>query len=112
VALEGKEQTASFIDSDGPRHATQVFDFGMTISDMNNLIHLTSQSKDTQGRAYSAGISNVGVYDRQKAVRRENDTDRELLQVSVAKPLAVVLEVRFLTWRDFLDIDKAWQIHD
>jgi hypothetical protein len=111
LALEGKEQTAAFIDSDGPRHATRVFDFGMTISDMNNLIHLTAQSKDTQGRAYSAGISNVGVYDRQKAVRRESDTERDLLKVRVAKPLTVVLEVRFLTWRDFLDIDNAWQIH-
>jgi hypothetical protein len=82
LALEGKEQTAAFIYSDGPRHATRVFDFGMTISDMNNLIHLTAQSKDTQGRAYSAGISNVGVYERQKAVRRESDTERELLKVS------------------------------
>ena len=70
LALEGKEQTAAFIESDGPRHAVRVFDFAMSISDMNNLIHLTAQSKDTQGRAYSAGISNVGVYNRQKAVRR------------------------------------------
>lgn len=82
LALEGKEQTAAFIESDGPRHAVRVFDFAMTISDMNNLVHLTSQSKDSQGRAYSAGISNVGVYDRQKAVRRGDDTDRDLLQVS------------------------------
>lgn len=96
LALEGKEQTAAFIDSGGPSHATRVFDFGMTISDMNNLIHLTAQSKDTQGRAYSAGISNVGVYDRQKAVRRESDTERDLLKVSVAKPFTVVNEVRFL----------------
>jgi hypothetical protein len=84
LALEGKEQTAAFIESDGPRHAVRVFDFAMSISDMNNLIHLTAQSKDSQGRAYSAGISNVGVYDRQKAVRRRDDTEREPLQVSLA----------------------------
>jgi hypothetical protein len=82
LALEGKEQTAAFIESDGPRHAVRVFDFAMSISDMNNLIHLTAQSKDSQGRAYSAGISNVGVYDRQKAVRRRDDTEREPLQIS------------------------------
>jgi len=82
LALEGKEQTAAFIESDGPRHAVRVFDFAMSISDMNNLIHLTAQSKDSQGRAYSAGISNVGVYDRQKAVRRGDDTERDLLKVS------------------------------
>jgi hypothetical protein len=84
LALEGKEQTAAFIESDGPRHAVRVFDFAMSISDMNNLVHLTSQSKDTQGRAYSAGISNVGVYDRQKAVRRDNDTVRDLVKVSTS----------------------------
>lgn len=81
LALEGREQTAIFIESDGPRHAVRVFDFAMSISDMNNLIHLTAQSKDSQGRAFSAGISNVGVYDRQKAVQREDDSDRDLLKV-------------------------------
>ena len=92
LALEGKEQTAAFIESDGPRHAVRVFDFAMSISDMNNLIHLTAQSKDTQGRAYSAGISNVGVYDRQKAVRRRDDIERDLLQVSLSVVQKVALK--------------------
>lgn len=107
LALEGKEQTAAFIDSGGPSHATRVFDIGMTISDMGNLIHLTAQSKDTQGRAYSAGITNVGVYERQKAVRRENDTERDLLKVSVAEPFTVVNDVPCLTLIPPY-IDNAW----
>jgi hypothetical protein len=64
LAKEGKAQTGAFIASDGPSHAVRVFDFAMTISDLNNLVHLTAQSKDSQGRAYSAGFANAGVYER------------------------------------------------
>eukprot|EP00550_Attheya_septentrionalis_P007198 CAMPEP_0198285384 /NCGR_PEP_ID=MMETSP1449-20131203/4692_1 /TAXON_ID=420275 /ORGANISM="Attheya septentrionalis, Strain CCMP2084" /LENGTH=1040 /DNA_ID=CAMNT_0043982791 /DNA_START=203 /DNA_END=3325 /DNA_ORIENTATION=- len=85
LAREGRDQTAAFIDSGGPENAVKVFDFAMTVSDMNNLVHLTAQSKDSQGRAYSAGISNVGVYERQKAVRREGDKDRRNIQVRHGK---------------------------
>jgi hypothetical protein len=83
LAKEGKDKTQQFVDSDGPVHAVRVFDFAMTISDMNNLVDLTVKSKDSQGRAYSACVSNVGVYERQKAVRRENDTDRDNIKVSL-----------------------------
>ena len=81
LAKEGKDQTQQFVDSNGPVHAVRVFDFAMTISDMNNLVDLTVKSKDSQGRAYSAGVSNVGVYERQKAVRRESDTERASIKV-------------------------------
>eukprot|EP00977_Amphora_coffeiformis_P023037 scaffold12124_cov137-Amphora_coffeaeformis.AAC.3 len=65
LAKDGKEQTNQFIESEGPQQAVRVFDFAMSISDLNNLVHLTAQSKDTKGRAYSAGVTNVGVYERQ-----------------------------------------------
>lgn len=81
LAREGKDQTAKFVENEGPKNAVRVFDFAMTISDMNNLVHLTALSKDTQGRAYSAGISNVGVYERQQAVRREGDDERDTIQI-------------------------------
>ena len=81
LAKEGKDQTQRFVDSDGPSHAVRVFDFAMSISDMNNLIDLTVKSKDSQGRAYSSGVSNVGVYERQKAVKRENDSERDNIKV-------------------------------
>lgn len=84
LAKEGKHQTQQFVESDGPSHAVRVFDFAMTISDMNNLVDLTVKSKDSKGRAYSAGVSNVGVYERQKAVRRGNGTERENIKVSSA----------------------------
>ena len=84
LAREGKEQTTAFIGSDGPSDAVRVFDFAMTISDMNNLVDLTAKSKGSQGRAYSAGVSNVGVYDRQAAVQWEGQKERETLQVSLA----------------------------
>jgi len=64
LAREGKQQTLDFINNDGPIEAVRVFDFAMTISDLNNLVHLTAQSKSSQGRAYSAGFTNAGVYER------------------------------------------------
>lgn len=82
LAVEGKNQTSSFVDAKGPQNAVKVFDFAMSISDLNNLVHLTSQSKDSQGRAYSAGVSNVGVYERQPAVRRAGQVRRDTLKVS------------------------------
>ena len=84
LAKEGKQQTQQFVESNGPSHAVRVFDFAMTISDMNNLVDLTVKSKDSKGRAYSAGVSNVGVYERQRAVRRGNDAERENIKVSSA----------------------------
>ena len=81
LARESRMQTNNFIQSNGPVHAVRVFDFAMTISDMNNLVDLTAKSNDSQGRAYSAGVSNNGVYEKQKAVKRENTSERESIQV-------------------------------
>jgi hypothetical protein len=80
LAIESKQQTESFLqDSVGPKEAVRVFDFAMTISDLNNLVYLSSQSQDTKGRAYSAGITNVGIYDKQSAFsdssNDQNDVD-------------------------------------
>ena len=83
MAKEGKKQTKEFIETGGPEQAVRVFDFAMTIADLNNLVHLTAKSESSKGRAYSAGISNIGVYEKQKAVRRENSNERDLLQVSL-----------------------------
>lgn len=81
LSREGRMQTNKFVQSEGPVHAVRVFDFAMTISDMNNLVDLTARSKDSQGRAYSAGVSNNGVYERQKAVRREDTGERGTIKV-------------------------------
>ena len=78
LAKEGKTQTADFIDSEGPVHAVRVFDFAMTISDLNNLVHLTAQSKDSQGRAYSAGFTNAGVYERIDAFGYEGGETKKM----------------------------------
>lgn len=83
LAKEGKSQTQEFIDSSGPTHAVRVFDFAMTISDLNNLVHLTAESKDSQGRAYSAGFTNAGVYERLDSFQREKDSDRPLIEVRI-----------------------------
>ena len=80
LALESNKQTKDFIDSNGPENAVRVFDFAMQISDMNNLVHLTAISEASQGRAYSAGITNAGVYEKQKGVEREGVTRREYLK--------------------------------
>lgn len=82
LAKDAKSQTENFITSDGPKHAVRVFDFAMTISDLNNLVHLTAQSKDTQGRAYSAGFTNAGIYERLKAFQNEGEEERTNIKVS------------------------------
>jgi len=51
---------------------------------MNNLVDLTAKSKDSQGRAYSAGVSNNGVYERQASVRRDGASERGNIQVRTA----------------------------
>jgi len=80
LAKEGRDQTRSFIESGGPEQAVKVFDFAMTVADLNNLVHLTAKSESSKGRAYSAGISNVGIYERQKAVKRKKSNDRDNLK--------------------------------
>jgi hypothetical protein len=73
----------------------RVFDFAMTISDLNNLVHLTAQSKDSKGRAYSAGVTNAGVYERQEAFRREGQSQRELLKVRTTRCIQARLLLAF-----------------
>lgn len=81
LAREGQDQTSDFVSKGGPEEAVRVFDLAMRISDMNNFVHLTSSSKDSLGRAYSAGISSVGVYKHQKGARRVNDgEERKTIQ--------------------------------
>lgn len=96
LAREGKEQTNKFIESDGPQNAVMVFDFAMTVSDMNNLVHLTAQSKDSQGRAYSAGFTNAGVYEGLQAFER-NDEKQVKVQVSIFRCGWCVFESQPLT---------------
>lgn len=79
LAQVGKGQTEAFIASGGPEQAVRIFDFAMTISDLNNLVHLTAQSKNSQGRAYSAGFTNAGVYERLDAFELEGDSERRPL---------------------------------
>eukprot|EP00565_Helicotheca_tamesis_P007048 CAMPEP_0185733512 /NCGR_PEP_ID=MMETSP1171-20130828/19752_1 /TAXON_ID=374046 /ORGANISM="Helicotheca tamensis, Strain CCMP826" /LENGTH=987 /DNA_ID=CAMNT_0028403267 /DNA_START=144 /DNA_END=3107 /DNA_ORIENTATION=+ len=97
LAKISRDQTSDFIENDGPQEATRVFDFAMTISDMNNLVHLSAEGKDTQGRAYSAGVSNVGVYERQNSVRRESDADGERDTIKSRHGKYKVEEIYFAT---------------
>lgn len=83
LASDGNNQTSAFVEGNGPQNAVKVFDFAMTIADLNNLVDLTAKSKDSQGRAYSAGVANVGVYERQTAVRRSGQVKRETLKVRI-----------------------------
>ena len=112
LAKEGKDQTAAFIESDGPKHAVRVFDFAMTISDLNNLVYLTAQSKDSQGRAYSVGFTNAGVYERLDAFEKEGDGERKSIKVSwyrTGNCCSTTFIVLMLTRRR-LATGQIWQI--
>jgi hypothetical protein len=85
LARESSKQTIDFMESNGPEQAVRVFDFAMSISDLNNLVHLTAESKDNKGRAYSAGITNVGVYESQEAFARIDQSEPAVLLVDYGK---------------------------
>lgn len=91
LAKEGKVQTEEFIAKDGPANAVRVFDFAMTVGDLNNLVHLTAQSKDSQGRAYSAGFTNAGVYERLDAFEYEGVQGRKPIEVRAISVLCCQL---------------------
>lgn len=80
LALESNKQTKDFIESDGPENAARVFDFAMQLADMNNLVHLTAISKASQGRAYSVGVTNAGVYEKQLGQVTGDKKKRKTLQ--------------------------------
>ena len=72
VAREAQRQTASFTaNGAGPRDAVGVFDWGMRVAEMNNLVRLEAESTSSFGRAYSCGVSNAGVFQR-----RNSDVDK------------------------------------
>jgi len=80
IAKESFVQTSRFIKSKMPEEAVRIFDAGMSISEMNQLVHLEGKSKVSQGRGYSAGITNAGSYGRQKASARNNVEKQEFVK--------------------------------
>ncbi|KAL7481621.1 hypothetical protein ACHAW6_007299 [Cyclotella cf. meneghiniana] len=71
VAKQCFDQTSSYLKSGDAIEAVRLFDMGMTISDMGRLVESYARSCATVGRAWSAGITNAGEYERQQAVLRE-----------------------------------------
>ena len=55
-------QTRSWILSGWARESLLLFSSGWEFMNMNRVVELGSQDRATLGRAYSAGVSNVGVY--------------------------------------------------
>jgi hypothetical protein len=81
LARDSRDQTKEFcIDTNGPQNAVRVFDFAMSISDMNNLVDLTAKSASSKGRAYTAGVTNAGVFEKQRAVPRDSKNKRSSLK--------------------------------
>jgi len=95
LAKKSGEQTMAFVKSDA-KEAVRVFDLGMSISELNKLIDMVAISKDFEGRYYSAGITNAGVYERQKAVRRQGD-DKARSNINVKHGRYTVQEIYFAT---------------
>ena len=88
IATDCLVQTKVFIKNGNPKEAIRLFDMGMSISELNELIEMEAESAASHGRAYSAGITNAGVYDRQQAAQREGHTERDLIKVS--QPLELI----------------------
>ena len=58
-------------------------DYGMNICDIGRLVEVYANSGVSKGRSWSAGITNVGEYERQKAACREGTPERGNLKVSI-----------------------------
>ena len=58
------------------------FDLVMKVCDIGRLVEAYASSKLARGRAWSAGITNIGEYERQKSVAREGTPERGHLMVS------------------------------
>ena len=61
-AQECHTQTRAWIESGWGRESLLLFASGWEFMNMNRVVELGSQDRATLGRAYSAGVSNVGVY--------------------------------------------------
>jgi hypothetical protein len=61
-ARECNGQTQNWITSGWGRESLLLFSSGWEFMNMNRVVELGSQDRATLGRAYSAGVSNVGVY--------------------------------------------------
>jgi len=61
-ASECHRQTREWIAAGWARESLLLFSCGWEFMNMNRVVELGSQDRTTLGRAYSAGISNVGVY--------------------------------------------------
>ena len=62
VARECHKQTREWISNGWGRESLLLFASGWEFMNMNRVVELGSQDRATLGRAYSAGVSNVGVY--------------------------------------------------
>lgn len=62
VGKECHAQTRSWIEQGWGRESLLLFSCGWEFMNMNRVVELGSQDRSTLGRAYSAGVSNVGRY--------------------------------------------------
>jgi len=62
AASECHKQTRSWIQQGWGRESLLLFSSGWEFMNMNRVVELGSQDRTTLGRAYSAGVSNVGRY--------------------------------------------------
>lgn len=62
TAIECNSQTKNWISSGWGRESLLLFSAGWEFMNMNRVVELGSQDCSTLGRAFSAGVSNVGKY--------------------------------------------------
>jgi len=80
VAKQSYEQTASYLKWGDAIEAVRLFDLGMNVCDIGRLVDSYATSSASKGRAWSAGITNVGEYERQRVVPRQGVSERGNLQ--------------------------------
>lgn len=63
IARDCQRQLRDFVDNGRPKDAVLVFDWAMRSFEMTRLVDLEADNPLTLGRAYAAGVSNVGRVD-------------------------------------------------
>jgi len=76
VAKQSYDQTSSFLKGGDAVQSVRMFDLGISLCDIGRLGEIHANSKASKGRGWSAGITNVGEYERQKSVPREGTSER------------------------------------
>jgi hypothetical protein len=83
TAKECNRQTREWIDKGWARESLLLFSSGWEFMNMNRVVELGAQDRATLGRAYSVGLSNVGVFAHETSFGGKEEEEEERGEVEI-----------------------------